>query len=134
MVKESILNQIRFFIDGIEHIIGKLSFAMAIPNTIGDENSSVTLFLAADWIENKSKKETLISIFSILNAQFSGKPASVISRVTLISLCDPMIKLITPAIQVKDGRMLALNKCRIGNLDLEELYLFVSIPQNSPSE
>ena len=126
MVKETTLRFVRDFVDELETSYGKLSFALALPNIVGDENTSLTLFLASSWIENKSNKETLTAIIEKLRNQLGTNAASVVSRVSLVSIDDPFARTFYSARITKS--ITVLINCRFGAAEIPEAYIFENIP------
>ena len=127
MVKKSSLKTIQKFIQHLESSFGLINFAVALPNIQNDAYTSLTLFLASPWIENKKRIDALTIILKEMREFIGNDAAELISRITLVSMSDPFVSSYE-LMHVDGDNIISLNECKLFNLMIEEVYIFKNIP------
>jgi len=122
MVKVATLDIIRNLIDELELQYGGIPFAIALPNSVGDDDIPLTLFLAAPWIESRGKKQSLSIIINRLRDLTQHNDYLAVSRVSLVSIDDPLVKTFYP-VSVTKSKM-AFEGCNFNGTFIEKAYVF----------
>ena len=125
MIKDATLNNICNFVRNLQQLCGDIQFALAFANTVGDENSSLTLVIAAHWIEEKGREESLKLITETMQDTLGDNANSIIDHISLVGMDDPDIKIFAP-FYVEAGGRVAFNGGMLNGKRIEGAYLFAN--------